>query len=107
MGRLVLICLAVGLSISMASQGPRAASAAGWSALNISGLSSLDSLLLEVHKKNGGGFFDEAFGDGRALCINDPSKKDKESLYKKCSKKSGTAKCFESIQQCCCYYKPN
>ena len=105
MGRPVLICLAVGSRSSWCRKGPgRPRRTAG--VRRVSRLSSLNSLLLKVHKKSGGGFFDEAFGDGRALCINDPSKKDKESLYKKCSKKSGTAKCFESIQQCCCYYKP-
>ena len=105
MRRTVWICLSLGLAIFIATQGLQPASASGWSTSSLFNSGSRVSLLLEV-KKKGGGFYDEAFGDGRALCIDDPSKKDKESLYKKCSKKSGTAKCFESIQQCCCYYSP-
>jgi len=37
--------------------------------------------------------------------INDPSNKQKQTLCSKCAKLSD-AKCFESIVQCCCFYKP-
>ena len=50
-------------------------------------------------------FFEDEVATCRRLCINDPSNKQKLTLYSKCAKLSD-AKCFESIAQCCCFHKP-
>jgi hypothetical protein len=68
------------------------------------------SLLQQIKKKKkkqkDSDFFDEPTANGWSLWINDPSNKQKQSLYSKCAKRNGDAKCFESISQCCCFYKP-
>jgi hypothetical protein len=107
MHRSVSICLAFGFAMLLAFQFAPYAGATGLSALSQADLATGASFLVEVKKKkDGGGFFDEPSGDGRSLCINDPSKKQKETLYKKCANLSGNAKCFNTIAQCCCFYKP-
>jgi hypothetical protein len=50
------------------------------------------SLLQEIKKKKDSDFFDEPTANGRSLSINDPSNKQKQSLYSKCAKRNGDAK---------------